>query len=273
MKTLNAPVALCLLLLAALPSRGNDSGPDPWSILPVQEGATLRGPHPEDDSVRWRPVLRQAALLFGISQGFRLATQAETRASLRGPYFKDYIQSLKGLGGWGDDDPAIGNYVAHPMQGSVCTWILVHSDPKGAPLEFEMNGAYWRSRLKGLGFSAAYSTFYEIGPLGDAAVGNLGMNPDYKGMVDIVITPTVGLAWHLTEDMLDRYFIRWLEQRTANPFVNALTRTWLNPTRSFANVLRFRRPWARETRPGVFRIRDLHHQQRTGPGLNGIATP
>jgi len=265
---LHAPVALCLLLLAGLPLRGNDARADASPILPVQEGATLSGQRSEDDSVRWRPVLRQAALLFGMTQGFRLAVQADTRQALRGPFFRDYIESLKGLGGWGDDDPPLTNYVAHPIQGSVCTWLVVHNDPKGAPLEFEMNGAYWRSRLKGLGFSAAYSTFYEVGPLGDSAIGNLGMRRDYKGMVDIVVTPTVGLGWHLTEDMLDRYLIRWMEARIANPYVNALTRTWLNPTRSFANILRFRRPWTRETRPGVLPIRDAHRQARTGPGLN-----
>jgi hypothetical protein len=261
------------LLLAAVAAPAKDTRTNDDPIIPAGQGATLKGSGTEDTSIRWRPVLREAAMLFGMTQGFRLITQADTRESLRGPYFRDYFESLKGLGGWGDDDPPLTNYVAHPIQGSVCTWMLVHHDPKGAPLEFEMNRAYWRSRLKGLGFSAAYSTFYELGPLGDAAIGNLGMRRDYKGMVDVVITPTVGLAWHLTEDALDRYFIRWLEQRTANPVVNALTRTWLNPTRAFANILRFRRPWERETRPGVLRVRDLHREQRTGAGINGVDSP
>jgi len=258
------------LVLAVAPALAREAHTVDDPIIPVEQGATVKDPAPEDTSIRWRPVLREAALLFGITQGFRLATQADTRQALRGPFFKDYFESLKGLGGWGDDDPPIANYVAHPMQGSICTWMLVHHDPRGAPLEFQMNRAYWRSRLKGLGFSAAFSTFYELGPLGDAAIGNLGMRRDYKGMVDVVVTPTVGLAWHLTEDAIDRYFIRWLEQRTANPVANALTRSWLNPTRAFANILRLRRPWDRETRPGVLRIQELHWEQRTGAGINGV---
>ena len=136
--------------------------------------------------------------------------------------------------------------------------MVVHNDPKGAPLEFQMTKPYWISRLKGLGFSAAYSTFYEIGPVGDAAIGNLGTRRDYKGMVDLVVTPTVGLGWHLTEDMLDRYLISWVERKTGNTVVNALFRTWLNPTRGFANLLRFRRPWERDSRPGLVYIRNQH---------------
>ncbi|MCW5977371.1 MAG: hypothetical protein KIT09_04805 [Bryobacteraceae bacterium] len=219
----------------------------------------------EDQAVRWRPVMRETGLLFGISQGFRLATQAETREALKGPYFKDYIQSLKGLGGWGDDDPPLANYVAHPMQGSTTTWIVVQNDPRGRPLEFQMSKPYWTSRFKGLGFSAAYSAFYELSPVGDAAIGNLGMRPEYKGMVDLVITPTVGLGWHLTEDMLDRYVVQWVEQQTGNTVVNAMVRTWLNPTRSFANILRFQRPWERDSRRNLRYIREQHQLRLSLP--------
>jgi hypothetical protein len=255
------PILVTPALADDLPS---DGSPGPGVLpAPGAAAAIIRVPpvtvvSQQESGIHWTPVVSQAGMLFAISQGFRLGTQSDTRQALKGPYFKDYFESLKGLGGWGDDDPPIANYVAHPIQGSTCTWLVVHNDPKGAPLGFEMSRPYWVSRFKGLGFSAAYSTFYELSPVGDAAVGNLGMRRDYKGMVDLVITPTVGLGWHLTEDMLDRYVIQWVESKTGNFVVNALLRTWLNPTRGFANILRFKRPWERDSRRGLRYIREQH---------------
>jgi hypothetical protein len=54
------------------------------------------------------------------------------------------------------------------------------------------------------------------------------------------------------EDAADRYLIMGLENRTANRFVLMMARCFLNPGRSFANVMAFRRPWQRDTRMGLF---------------------
>jgi hypothetical protein len=238
------------------------------NILSIEQGKAQTVATPELSAyqdkktqvIRLGPTIGSSALLFLISQGFRVGTQPETREALKGSYFKDYSESLKGLGGWSDDDPPLTNYVAHPIQGSTTTWILVHNDAKGAPQEFNHKSKrYWISRAKGMAYSAGYSAFYELSPVGDAAVGNLGVNRDYKGAVDLVITPTVGLAWHLTEDVLDRYFITWVEKKSGNIFLTSMTRTWLNPTRSFANILRFKAPWRRETRMGVRGMKRKYH--------------
>jgi hypothetical protein len=50
------------------------------------------------------------------------------------------------------------------------------------------------------------------------------------------------------EDMLDRYLIRRLEDKISSRVVSFLIRTFLNPTRSFANLLRHKRPWYRDNR-------------------------
>jgi hypothetical protein len=244
---------------AAMPPSGAVSLAPTYSasIITTQQSKSAK-----KSGIRWQPVIGQAAMLFSLSEGFRIATQEDTRESLKGPYFRNYITSLRGLGGWGDDDPAIANYVAHPMQGSTTMWILIHNDPKGEQEVFGLrNRSYWISRFKGVAFSAAYSTFYEIGPVGDAAIGNLGMNPEYKGAVDLVVTPTVGMGWHLTEDILDKYLIQWVERKTGNVWINLLTRSWLNPTRSLANMLRFQVPWRRDTRDGILAIRAEHHRR------------
>lgn len=126
------------------------------SILPAS-GPSLKGAiRTEKKGIRWDGVLRQSGLLYGMSVCFRLAAQGDTRAALRGRFWADYIDSLRGLGGWGDDDPPIANYVAHPIEGSTCMWILIHNDPEGAH-EFDLRSrGYWGSRMKGTAFSAAY---------------------------------------------------------------------------------------------------------------------
>jgi len=208
-----------------------------------------------DRKVQWRKVFQQAGILFGVQQSWRIAFQADTRAELKGPYFRDYIHSLQGIGGWKDGDPPITNYVGHPMTGSTAAWILVQNDPQGAAQVFDVrHKPYWISRAKGLWFATGYSTFYELGPVGDAAIGNVGLDPTTKGLVDVVITPSVGMGWNLTEDALDKYVISWVERRTGNRAINMLARIGLNPTRSIANTLRFKTPWRRDSRGGLRRL-------------------
>lgn len=228
----------------------------------AQSDSTTQGPTiigPSEQPVHWRNVFRQAGLLFGVQQSWRIAFQADTRSQLKGPYFKDYINSLKGIGGWRDGDPVITNYVGHPMTGSTAAWILVQNDPQGAAQVFDVrHKPYWVSRVKGLWFATGYSTFYELSPVGDAAIGNVGLDHATKGFVDLVITPSVGMGWNLAEDAMDKYVISWVERRTGNRALNMLARIGLNPTRSIANTLRFKTPWRRDSRGG---LRRLHRQQ------------
>jgi hypothetical protein len=53
------------------------------------------------------------------------------------------------------------------------------------------------------------------------------------------------------EDALDRYIVRRFEHFSSNRILRVLVRGFLNPNRSFANLMRFRVPWHRDTRSGV----------------------
>jgi len=180
------------------------------------------------------------------------------------------------MGGWRDGDPFITNYVGHPMLGSTYMRIMTQNDPLGAPQEFSFsNKRYWTRRLIATGYSAAVSTVYELSPIGDAAIGNVGLDPATKGAVDLVITPAVGLGWNITEDIVDEYVICWVESRTGNAWINSMVRTWLNPTRSLGNLLRFRVPWKRDSRGNLTQNR-LAHGQRQAPQLSlatGASSP
>lgn len=137
------------------------------------------------------------------------------------------------------------------MQGSVSGFIWVQNDGRFRRTEFGRNREYWRSRLRAAAFAWAYSEQFEIGLLSEASVGTVQAFFPQRGFVDHVVTPAVGMGWMTAEDAMDRYFLRWFEERTDNPYYKLLLRGALNPARSMANVLAGRVPWHRDTRLGA----------------------
>lgn len=202
---------------------------------------------------QWGGALKQSLYFLGIMHSFRFITEGGTRAELRGPFFKDYFKAMRGLRGWKDGDPFIVNYVGHPLQGSVSGFIQIHNDPKGINEELSLRKSYWMSRLKAFGWSAALSTQFELGPLSEASLGNIGIRPTKKwkrpmAYVDLVVTPTLGTVVLVGEDALDRYVISRYETRLPNRTTVFIFRSILNPSRGFANVLRGKWPWYRDNR-------------------------
>jgi hypothetical protein len=226
----------------------------PTTALPAAAPADPQRMQPtESDRFQWKPALSQAMTFLWIEHAFRFATEPGTRAELRGPFFRDWWNSIKSTRGWRDGDPFIVNYVGHGMQGSVTNYIFVHNDPKSIKLEAEFSKAYFKSRLKALLFSTVYSTQFELGPLSEASLGNVGLVPTKtsrhpSAFVDLVVTPTVGTMWMMGEEALDRIIIKRLEDRVEHRVVRLLVRSFLNPSRSFANALRGRYPWYRDGR-------------------------
>ena len=102
-----------------------------------------------------------------------------------------------------------------------------------------------------MGFAAAYSLQFEIGPISEASIGNSQLKSRNDGVVDWVITPTLGTAWVLAEDLTDKYLVRKIERHTRNAALMAMARTFLNPCRGFSNLMGRRAPWHRDDRPGV----------------------
>jgi hypothetical protein len=203
---------------------------------------------------QWGSAWRQSLAFLGIQHAFRLATEKGTRAELKGPFLKDYASALRNLAAWNDGDPFLVNYIGHPMMGSVTGYLQVQNDPRGIRQEVGLkNKHYWKSRLKALGWSTVYSTQFELGIVGEAGLGNIGIRP-YEGhkhpmaYVDLVVTPIVGTAWLVGEDTLDKYLVRYLDQKINNRTLRLLVRGFLNPTRSMANMLRGKTPWHRDDR-------------------------
>ena len=120
------------------------------------------------------------------------------------------------------------------------------------------------SRLKALGWAAAWSTETEIGPLSETNFGNQGgftyvpgcgtyliclNDPKYPkpptnntGWTDFVVTPLVGMAWVLGEDTIDKYIVSPI---AVNHRIigGRILRSALEPSRSFAAIFAGRFPW------------------------------
>jgi hypothetical protein len=229
---------------------------------------------------RWKPAIIQSLEFLAIEHGIRLHEQ-KTRAGLKGPFFPDWGASVRGVSGWGDGDNWLTNYVAHPMEGAVAGYIQIQNDPRGQGQEFGRSKQYWYSRLKAFAWSIGYSTQFELGPISEATIGNVGMLKGTSGFVDLVMTPLAGLGLIIAEDALDRFVLRKLEARTRSRWKLSVYRIVLNPDRSFAGVLRGRFPW--QQRPAIARQAlvnkprpfsyDLKSPPTTVKGWNQLAWP
>ena len=201
---------------------------------------------------------------------FRLATDNTLRSlTVDKPFWHDYISSLQqfNMRRWNDGDDFLVNYVGHPMQGGIASYIEIQNSPTQSRIQWGDPG-YWSSRTKSLLWSTIYSTYSEIGPTGEAGIGNEGgytydtrcilhCNPitappsgrdtNNTGWVDFIITPSVGMLWVLAEDSLDKEVSERLIARSGRDALTPkIIRGALNPTRTFANALRGRRPWYRD---------------------------
>ncbi len=204
-----------------------------------------------DRGFQWRPAIYQSFMMMAIQHGYALGFQEKTRRALKGPFFRDYWDSVKALKGWDDGNKFFTNYIAHPMQGALTGFIYLQNQPRTKIQRFGMSKEYWHDRLIAFAWSTAWSTQWELGPISQSSIGNVGL---YGGMgyVDLVITPTVGTAWLVSEEALDRYVISKWETRSWT--MKVLARMFLNPMRTIANLLRFQVPWYRERPVGFSRI-------------------
>lgn len=201
-----------------------------------------------DEETSLRAALQGSLRFLAVEHLFRVATQEKTRSELGGPFLKDYRRSVRVPRQWGDGDGRFTNYVLHPIQGAASGFIWLDSR-RETPRPFGRESEYWHSRLRAMAWSAGYSMQFELGPLSEASIGNVGMNSDHVGWVDHVVTPTGGLVVMLGEDAVDRFILPRLEGRVGSPMLRALMRISLTPSRSTANVMALRLPWHRAERP------------------------
>jgi hypothetical protein len=224
------------------------------AATPVKTRAFIVASFPKKETgVDWRNLISSSANFLALEHSFRFATEDATRYWTMNFSPSGYADSVGSLHGWGDGDPFLVNYVGHPMQGAVSSFMWQHDDRAYRTVEFGRNRRYWKARLRGMAFAYVYSVQFEIGPVSEASLGNIQSRWPQFGFVDHIVTPTIGMGWAVTEDAVDRILIQRMEAHVANSWIRMLVRGGLNPSRSLANVMSGKVPWHRDDRPGVFR--------------------
>ena len=200
---------------------------------------------------RWGAAIGESLFYTGIMHTFDLTLQAGTRDSLNGHWFANYTQSVSELRGWSDSDKFMAPYVGHPLEGSIFGFIQRQNDPKYRFVQWGDGREYWVSMLRSLAYGAVWHTQWKIGPVSEASIANVMLHAS-PGFITLVDTPTLGFCTMLAEDAADRYLIMGLENRTNNRAIIILVRSFLNPGRTFANMMAFRAPWVRDTRLNLY---------------------
>ncbi len=236
---------------------GPPNGPDRFSAASSSSSLIVVTPNPPPETkVQWRVAVQESLLFTGVMHTFNIWTQAGTRDTLLGPWLKDYLDSVGELRGWSDSDRFIAPYLGHSIEGSVFGYIQRQNDPRYRNVQWGDGRDYFMSLLHSLVYSAIWHTQWKIGPASEASIGNVMLHAS-PGFITLADTPTLGTVEMIGEDTVDRYLIMRLENRTANRPLIILARSFLNPGRSFANVMAFHLPWRRDTRLGLMAHQDL----------------
>lgn len=193
-------------------------------------------------SIDWGPLLSQSLLYSVIQHSVRLGFEdGPWEETLEGPFWEDYINSVKGLCCWDDGDRNTTNYLFHPLLGSAAAMVFANNHRQSRLTPPGADG-YWNAKLKQGLYSAAYSTYFELGPLlSETALGNVGLDHAEQTYLDLVITPVFGTLFSAAEDYMRLHWIAPVDRRSH--FWGATMAIFLNPTRSFSNLLAFKTPW------------------------------
>jgi hypothetical protein len=239
---------------------------------------------PPQEGFHWGRALAESGTFLVIEQAYVVHTDFHWVTIENGipfnHYWRDYMQSLTSWwhAGWSAGENPLYNYVGHPIQGALTSYIEIQNDPKSRNLEFSNTKAYWRSRLKATIWNTVYSTQWSIGLLSEPTVEKYGSKtrPPWNsngsfpcntstcysgvGKVNLVMTPVGGLGWLLTEDILDKKIVERVEANTDNRLLIDTVRSALNPIRGGANILHGKRPW---WRPRDAQGLSLYTEQKT----------
>lgn len=280
---------LLVLILCGAPlyseTQTNESNPKqttPNLRLDASQAAVHVEEHaPHQSTYNWSGLLLQSLEFNILENTFRLSTDSLMRRLIaRKPYWHDWLASTRqfNMRRWNDGDNFLVNYVGHSMQGAVASFIEIQNSPAQSRLKWGEPG-YTRSRFKAFLWSTAFSVNSEIGPFGEAGVGNEGgftygvkcqetctssnfLPGDHytnnTGWVDFIITPTVGTLWVMAEDVLDREISDRVQGDDRTRLAPKVLRSALSPAHSFANMLRWKVPWYRDWQEPWPQQTDVH---------------
>lgn len=203
------------------------------------ENAELPQKTKPESNVKWKPLIYQSLLRLTIENSVRIM-QEKTREELGGPFFKDWYKSATTWGLWDDGDSWKTNWILHPLGGSFSCFMFAEKDKISKEAKFGWNKNYFRAKKRQILYAAIYSAAFELGPISESSIGNVGLHPDpskHKGrqtLQDHIVTPLVGGALSIAEDSLRAKVICPLAKK--NKVLGRILSIPLNPTRSAIKI-------------------------------------
>ncbi len=236
-------------VLATQPIGGRSPAAERKSVL-RQSALSPTRPSTVAEGQRWGRTILELFYFNMVGHAVRML-QEPVRKELAGPFLKDWFRSARPIFAdphWDDDGPFSINYIGHPMSGAA--YGMIQRQNNGRARDAIVGSPeYWRNVPKAMGVAALASLQYEIGPLSEASLGNIGLEPQKQGYIDLVVTPLLGTAWMIGEDAFDRYVTRKLEKSIRNKVARAAIRIATDLPRTMANATSRRALWYRADRP------------------------
>jgi hypothetical protein len=203
-----------------------------------------------DLSQRWGKTVLELFYFNAIGHTVRMFQQ-RTRVELKGPFLKEWLQSAKPIFAdphWDDEGSFSINYIGHAMSGASYGMIQRQNNGRAWNASFG-SSEYWGNMPLSMFVSFVASLQFEIGPISEASLGNVGMNPVKQGYVDIVVTPALGMAWMIGQDAFDKYVMTKIESKITSEPWRATIRIISDLPRTMANLVAGKAPWYRQDRP------------------------
>jgi hypothetical protein len=198
-------------------------------------------PSPQKGSIAWRSLLRDSLVLLAVQHAYRIGFEDGTRENLDGPFFEEWFASASTLCCWDDGDRMTTNYLWHPLLGSAASFVFANNHVASQETPIGNTSRYWKAKGGQGIYSFLYSLNFELGPLSEASIGNVGLKPGEMTYCDFVVTPAIGLLISVAEDAARLHIIDRVK-RNHRYWGNTLA-VLLNPTRTVANVMGGRVPW------------------------------
>jgi hypothetical protein len=230
--------------------RAADGGIDWKRLSPTPPQFSPAAPEPPDLSQRWGTTVAELFYFNAIGHTVRMLQQ-RTRVELKGPFLKEWLQSAKPVftnPHWDDEGSFSINYIGHSMSGAAYGMIQRQNHGRAWNAPFG-SSEYWGNIPLSMFVSFVASFQFEVGPISEASLGNVGMNPVKQGYVDLVVTPVLGMAWMIGQDAFDKYVMTKIENKITNKPWRATIRIVTDLPRTMTNLMAGRAPWYRQDRP------------------------
>jgi hypothetical protein len=195
----------------------------------------------KDPSINFKGLITESLFTLSILNVVRLKDK-RTRSEFGGPYFEDWIRSVKSIPrSFNDGDPFYPNWIGHPMMGSWMAFTYANNQKGFKNVVFGTKD-YFKAKGQQFIYVFVLSSCFEMCPaFSETAWGNLGYRQGKNGYIDQIVTPIFGILWSIAEDAINHFFIQKKMAENANK--GNLWLIILNPTRSLANSLKIQYPW------------------------------